>query len=106
MGWEWHDRPHDDEGRWIKKHERDNVDVHIRLERALADRLRREAGMEHQEISAYVARVLQVHWRAVADADDFTGEKRRAMKREKQASKGKAHVVSSFQRRENRLNST
>lgn len=68
MGLEWHDRPHDQRGQWIKKHEYKNTDIHIRLSKETAERLRHEAVCEHLEISQYVDRVLRERWEAEDNA--------------------------------------
>ena len=78
MGWEWHNRPHDNKGRWLKKHARGKVDVHIRIDRAAADRMRETAAGQHMEIGEYLEAVLQREWSAEERADEFAGRSLRS----------------------------
>ena len=81
MGWEWHNRPHDEKGRWLKKHARGKVDVHIRIDRAAADRLRDRAAGQHMEIGEYLEAVLQRTWSAEERANEFAGRSLRSGER-------------------------
>ena len=81
MGWEWHNRPHDNRGRWLKKHARGKVDVHIRIDRAAADRMRETAAGQHMEIGEYLEAVLHREWSAEERADEFAGRSLRSGER-------------------------
>ena len=57
MGWEWHDRRRNKEGQFVPREHFDQI--HLRLRRDEADRIRDAAKIEHQEISAWcVAKLL------------------------------------------------
>ena len=59
MGWEYHDRRRNKDGQFVP---RENYDqIHLRLRRDEADRIRDAAKIEHMEISAWcVATLLAV----------------------------------------------
>lgn len=56
MSWEWHDRRRNQEGQFVP---REHVDqIHLRLRRDEADRIRDAAKAAHMEISAWCVAVL------------------------------------------------
>lgn len=51
MGWEWHDRRRNREGQFVSREHFDQI--HIRLRRDEADRIRDAAKARHMEISEF-----------------------------------------------------
>lgn len=59
MGWEYHNRPRDDKGRWTRKHQHRRVDLHLMVTPLLYDEIKAECRYRHEEMSEYVSRVLR-----------------------------------------------
>ena len=56
MGWEWHDRRRNREGQFMPREHFDQI--HLRLRRDEADRIRDAAKAQHMEISAWCVATL------------------------------------------------
>lgn len=63
MGWEYHNRPRDDAGRWMAKHRRQLVNMHFNFRREVYDELRRKANEAQLNMTDYLEAVLQERWK-------------------------------------------
>lgn len=62
MGWEFHNRPRDDSGRWTRKHATKLVSLHFNMRKEVYDELRRKANDNRQSMTDYVEAALQQRW--------------------------------------------
>ena len=62
VGWEYHTRPRDQQGRWVAKHDRQLVSMHFQFRREVYDDLRRHANEAKMNMTDYVEHVLQQQW--------------------------------------------
>lgn len=62
MGWEYHKRPRDENGRWVAKHDRQLVCMHFNLRREVYDELRRKANEARLNMTEYVEAALLERW--------------------------------------------
>lgn len=63
MGWEYHNRPRDDNGRWKAKHDKQLVCMHFKFRQEIYDELRRKANDARLNMTEYVEAVLIERWK-------------------------------------------
>ena len=62
MGWEYHERPRDFQGRYARKKQARPVHLHVRVDEETADELRKRANEAGEELGTFLIASLRHAW--------------------------------------------